>query len=127
MVSRIGRAKGFTLLETLVAFTILALSLGVILQLFGQGFRTADSVKQYTLASIWSQSLVARLDVDIPLQPGLHRGETEDGFRWQLQIKTLKPAKFESNVPPAYEVLIDVSWGENETVSLNTVRLGQLL
>ena len=78
--------KGFTLLEVLVAFTILGLSLGVLLQTFAVGLRNTALSEEYTLATLHAESLLAKIGVEESLQEGSLQGEIDDKFTWQAEI-----------------------------------------
>jgi prepilin-type N-terminal cleavage/methylation domain-containing protein len=50
-------ASGFSLLEVLVAFAILSISLGVLLQVFATGLRNAGVADDYTRATLYAESI----------------------------------------------------------------------
>uniref|UniRef100_UPI0035939C60 type IV pilus modification PilV family protein n=1 Tax=Thiocapsa sp. TaxID=2024551 RepID=UPI0035939C60 len=54
--SRPGLQSGFSLLEVLVAFAILAVSLGVLMQIFSQATRTTLLSSQYSRAASLAES-----------------------------------------------------------------------
>ena len=61
--ARLGKPAGqagFSLLEMLVAFTILAFSLVVILRIFSSGIGTAVTAEEYTAAVQIAESLLAK-------------------------------------------------------------------
>lgn len=81
---------GFTLLEVLVALAILAISMGAVIKVAGQGASNIGQLRDQTLASWVAMNeinaiLLAR---DWP-EPGSNRGTAEMANRewhWQLQI-----------------------------------------
>jgi general secretion pathway protein I len=54
------RENGFSLLEILVAFAILALSIGVLLNIFSRGLRTAIVAEEYQQALAIAEAQMAR-------------------------------------------------------------------
>ena len=120
-------SEGFSLLEVLVAFSILALSLGVLMQLFSGGMRNTLVGASYSRAVDLAESTLALAGTEIPLQPGSHSGE-EKGLRWELDIQTYFPE--ELLAPPAnieaFHVSVRVAWdgsGSGRSFSLDTLRL----
>lgn len=121
--------KGFSLLEVLIAFTILALGLGVLLQVFSKGINTATLSAHYGRATALAEAGIGLVGLDIPLEPGLRGGETEDGLRWQVQVTEVNlDDLLPGEAPmPAYLITSEVSWGlagGSRTLSLSTLRLG---
>ena len=125
-----SRQGGFSLLETLVAFSILALSLGVLLRIFGGGGRLAGLADEHARAMILAESLLASVGVEMPLQPGESGGEFDERFRWALRVNPFMPADAPLPPPPVqfapYWVELSVEWGEGDELrsySLGTLRL----
>ena len=122
---------GFSLLEVLVAFSIMALSLGVLLRIFGGSGHIASTADDYSRAIITAESLMARTGVETPLEPGESQGETSDGYRWRLSVY---PYPFDESLLgeqktvgyKPYWVELEVEWGELDdprAFSLTTLRL----
>ena len=80
------RIRGFSLLEILVAFTILALSLGVVMQIFSGSMRNADITRDQAEATALAQTLLASVGVETPLGTSDSSGSFADRFRWHLSI-----------------------------------------
>jgi general secretion pathway protein I len=78
------RQRGFSLLEILVAFSILALSLGVLMQIFSGSLRNTDLSRDQAQAVVLAQSLLAAAGVEAPLAAGESAGTLDDRFRWTL-------------------------------------------
>ena len=69
-----GRQAGFSLLEVLVAFAILALSLGVLLQIFSRAMSTTAVSGSYSRAAAMAEARLAEVGVTIATGGGrLHR------------------------------------------------------
>ena len=129
-----GKEGGFSLIEVLVAFTILALSLGIIYRVFGQGLRVAGLSTEYSRAVIHAQSQLARLGVEPPVDEALlagpHGGQLADGYRWRAELIPFEPTApnlgFSEGGLEPLTIRVRVSWetaGRVRFVELHTVRL----
>ena len=78
--------RGFSLLEVLVAFALLGLSLGVLLQAFATGLRNTALAEEYTLATLHAESVLARLGIEEPLEEGNLEGEINERFSWRATV-----------------------------------------
>ena len=128
---RPSRAAGFTLVEVLIAFVILALALGALLPGFATGLRSLGAADGYTTAALLAESRLAAVGVEEPLAAGTTEGEFENGFRWRLDVVPLDEEIDPEGVLPvrAYDVVLTVSWdggyGRDErSITLETLRLG---
>lgn len=130
--------RGFSLLEILVAFSILALSLGVLMQIFSGSLRNADTTRDQAQAVTLAQSLLASAGVEGPLAAGETSGVVADKFRWTLRASPFarEPGTEESasvRTPvllDLWEVSVKVAWGgesvgAERAVTLNTLRAQQ--
>ncbi len=122
------REKGFTLLEILVAFVVLALSLTVIFQIFSRGTRNLSLANDYNRAIIVAQNQLARLNGVDKIEPGESSGVTEDGIRWHRVITEYEETEndgFHQNYP-LVNVEITTQWktlGKDYHFSLKTRRI----
>ncbi len=126
--------RGFSLIEVLVAFAILALSLGVLLQIFSRAMNTTALSGNYSRAVALAEAKLNSVGADIPLEEGVHSGEPEDGMDW---IVNIEPYQFQDpalawigETPPAQPYLISAvaSWPSTagaRRVVLRSIRLGE--
>lgn len=81
------RARGFSLLEILVAFTLLAVALAVLMQVFSRGVNNADLADRYAKANMLAESMLESIGSEIALAEGESSGEFADGYSWRASIK----------------------------------------
>ena len=129
-ISRHAGQRGFSLIEILVAFSIMALTLGVLLRIFGGAGRIAASSDEYSRAIIVAESMFATLGIETPLQPGETHGEINDEYRWTLRVDPY-PMDESQGVNMGYKpywVVLSIEWGDAEdprAFDLTTLRLLQ--
>lgn len=124
------KERGFSLLEILVAFSILALSLGILLNIFSSGANTAAVAEEYTAAVQIAESLMAQTGVETALQAGQTSGLEDEKYRWQVTISPYIPsiAKFDALAATVslYKVNVRVDWdegGSGRQFALTTLKL----
>lgn len=109
--------RGFTLLEILVAFIVLSLVGGALLQLFHGGLRNVTLSSEYSQAALLARSKMAELDAYTVVEPGESEGEFDEIFRWQLT--TAPYTDPEGSLPPkadyqAVRMQLAITWGEDD-------------
>ena len=121
--------RGFSLIEILVAFMILAMSLTVIFRIFSGGLRNVALAEDYARAVLVAESQLAAIGVSEPLERGVSSGEWGRRFHWQRVVEDYQPWQQNKElVAPllAYRVTVNVDWehaGRSRQVTLNSVRL----
>ena len=76
------RSRGYTLIEVLVAFVILAMALTVLLRIFSGGVRNVAVSSDYAKAVLIAESRLATAGIDDTLAPGETDGIENGRFRW---------------------------------------------
>ena len=80
-------ASGFTLLEVLIAFVILSLTLAAVLSALSTGLRSLGSAEEAELAVLRAQSKLEAIGSSAPLAATRSEGEFADGTGWQVVIE----------------------------------------
>lgn len=93
--------SGFSLLEVLVAFVILALAMAVLMQIFSRGLTGADLAERYSKAALLAESKLAAIGVEEPLKEGSYTGKFDDDFSWQLKVVPYRDATQKEDANPA--------------------------
>lgn len=131
------RNEGFSLLEILVAFTLLAVAMGVLMQIFSSGVNGATLADRYAKATMYAESKLAGVGVESELKESAVSGKFDDDFSWALLVRPYQDpfakdqsvVEFEKLMPTQlYEVELKVSFTADDrrerAVSLSTLRLG---
>ena len=92
-------AQGFTLIEVLVAFMILALSLSVLFRIFSGGLNNVAVAGDYAQAVLVAESQLAVVSRSEPLVAGQTYGESGERFRWRRIIEDYMPWEDEAALP----------------------------
>lgn len=120
------RQDGFTLIEVIVAFTILAVMLTALLQGFSRGMDGIEAADERNRLMTSAQNRLEEIGVLIPLEPGVEAGRT-DGMNWEVVIDAL-PAVAPPGLadPPPYDLLsitVSVQNDDGGSDTLVTYRL----
>ncbi len=124
--SRDASRAGFTLLEVLIAFAVLSMTLIAAYQLLGTGLRGSERAERATLALLAAESKLAEIGGSAPLRAGRSGGALGGGYRWRAEVRRHRePAATPGSALPvaAYQVSVTVSWGAAGSVTLDTLRL----
>ena len=122
--------RGMTLIEVLVAFVILALAMGVILQIFSGGMRNARLAEGYSRAVFLAESRLAAVGLEQGLTVGEVSGQVNPDLRWRVNISPLDDggASRQLAMPiQLYQVRVTVSWsddGRQRQIEFGSLRLG---
>ncbi|MDX2315178.1 MAG: type II secretion system protein [Gammaproteobacteria bacterium] len=121
--------RGFSLLEVLVAFTILAMLLAALFQVFSAGLNAARAGDRFTRAAVIAQSRLAAIGMVEPLQEGVSSGSTDDAYHWRVTVGEYLDDQLPliDAVLQPLTVVVEVYWeegGNARSVSLTSMLLG---
>lgn len=132
-LARGRRQRGYTLIEVIVAFALLAAALTLLLGTLSGAARQVRGSADAGRAALYAQSLMSQVGVGEPLEPGTRNGDFEDGrFRWSLDVRRWSdPAQpstalVDPAAPRLLEVRLGIEWGDGgpgQRLLLRTLRL----
>ncbi len=110
--------QGFTLLEIVVALTIAAIALPVLLQAFSEGTKNQSLIENKTTALYLLKLKMGEIEMLGEIEAGSEDGDfgSNSRFQWTSDIA-------ESDTEGLYEVIVTVNWqerGREQSVELTT-------
>jgi general secretion pathway protein I len=127
--------RGYTLIEVIVAFAVLALALTILLGILSNGTRQVRWADDAGRAALHAQSLLDQAGVGEALTPGHREGDFVDGrYRWALAVtpwrdpprRAVAQQPLDPGAPELLQVVLDVRWGDGgprNRLQLQTLRL----
>jgi general secretion pathway protein I len=119
-----------TLIEVLVAFIVLSVTMAVIMQIFSGGMRNARLAESYSRAVLLAESRMAAVGLERPLALGEESGQVGYDMQWRVSVSPAEEeATTNTQLMPVrlYRVRVTAAWGEDgrqRQVELVTLRLG---
>ena len=131
-MNRRAAAAGFTLIEIIIAFGVLALGLTLLLGTLSGASRQLRQAGDAGRAALHAQSLLDERAGAL-LRPGRVQGTFDDGvYRWQLAVAPWRDPQARDNVPEdlaaarLLHVQLDIAWGDGgpqQRLRLTSLRL----
>jgi len=122
----LNKAKGFTLIEVLVAFTILSISIGALLVAFSGGVRNTLLTRDYTQAVIIAESQLAQAGVTHLLSQQEVAEGSDGDFTWKITVEPLDLEPVGSW--QLFQVSVSVSWNTingDRSLEIKSLRWGE--
>jgi general secretion pathway protein I len=120
---------GYTLLEFLVAFTVLSLFLTAGLAAVAVALRSDQQAAFVTLATPLARAKLAAAGIDFPLRAGVARGQFGNGYLWRADVRNYRSAAMNrTGSIHAYWVEVTVaeaSGAGGRSLSLATIALAR--
>ena len=128
--------RGFSLLEVLAAFVILALVGTALFRLFSGALGNATLADEYSRATLYAESRLAAVGVEAPLKESTLQGNSDDGlYAWTAVIAPYTTPGSTADLESAatampvrlWKLVVTVTWpgtpGGERSVALSTVRI----
>jgi general secretion pathway protein I len=122
MTARASGQRGFSLLELLVAFVIMAFSLGMLYQVSGGTVRALGDTEQQQRAAILAQSVLNSREA-VP-EAGWNEAGESAGLSWRVSSAPFARPVTDSRAPPLHQLSVVVGWngrGGARTLELTTL------
>lgn len=125
------RQRGFSLLEVLVAFSVLALSLGVLMRIHSAALGNVGVSREQTEALVLAQSLIADATGAPALEPRSAEGGQGDRLAWRITVDSYsgeQDTAAAGYLPVAlWEISARVAWRDGRdkrerSITLKTIR-----
>lgn len=84
--TRLRDARGFTLLEVMVAFVIGILALSAMIAAAGAALQASRTSARYQDATVRAQSRLAEATAGTTLTPGERDGDDGGGYHWHVRV-----------------------------------------
>lgn len=133
MASLKNNTAGFTLLETLVSLAVLAISLGVVYQVFSSAMQGTALASDYAKASMYADSHLAKIGNSVHFLSGETNGIYNKHYHWSLLVQALDQADSSDLIDEKiqeYKIVLDVFWKsghKKRSIRATTYRLSGAL
>jgi general secretion pathway protein I len=131
-----GRADGFSLIEVLAAFVVLALVGTALFRLFSGALGNVSLADEYNRAALVAESRLVQLGAESTLHEGTDQGTSDDNrYTWTTHVELYKPpddVKPSLDIAPdtsplrLWRLAVEVRWpgpfGNDRSIALATVR-----
>jgi general secretion pathway protein I len=123
--SVLGRKDGFTLLEVLVAFVLLATTVTVVLQLFSTGIKALSASEDYASAVVRTESKMREVLDNEQLSENTWSETLPEGYRFDITVAKAYEARTKDLPLQILEIDVTMSWkksGKDRSLTLNTMK-----
>ncbi|HEX2965472.1 MAG TPA: type II secretion system protein [Syntrophorhabdaceae bacterium] len=117
--------RGFTLLEVLVAFVLLATTVTVILQLFSSNMRALSVSEDYATSVVRLESKMREVLDNQELAVNSWNETTTDGYRFDIDVTNAYDERTRDMSQKVLEVSVTMRWRQgikDKSMTLNTLK-----
>lgn len=122
----VSRARGFTLLEVLVAMAILVTAVTLVLQVFSAGQQGLLKAEDSVAAAVRAETRLREILLDEKLQEGAWSEAAADGYRFDVTVVEILKDRTETLSLRMLDVSLTARWqrgAREKTLTLHTSRL----
>ncbi len=114
--------KGFTLIEVIVALSILGIAITVILQLFSANLKAVSKSEDYVHALVQADLKMRELSQTDDLPEKSWTEMTEQGYRFDISVSDVLKERTETLQTRLMEVQLTVSWERGHQKKSHTIK-----
>jgi prepilin-type N-terminal cleavage/methylation domain-containing protein len=114
--------RGFTLLEVLVAVSIMGIAIAVILQLFSANLRNISDSSDYVAAATRAEIKMRKVLDNKGLMEKSYSETTDDGYRTDIAITETLKERTENLQVRLFEIALTVRWTKGTKEKSMTLR-----
>jgi general secretion pathway protein I len=121
----LGRKDGFTLLEVLVAFVLLATTITVILQLFSSNLKALSTSEDYATAVVRAESKMREILDNDELSENTWSETSPEGYRYDIIVAPAYETRTKDLPLKILEIGVTMYWktgGKEKSLTLNTMK-----
>lgn len=126
--SRKTNSSGFTLLEVLVALSLLGIAIIGIVQLFSINLRSISVSEDFLSGTLAVQAKMREVLSEEELSEKSWNGVTDDGYRFEVSIEESLKDRTENIQVKVLEVTVKVFWArgnKDKSMTLRTLKMVQ--
>ncbi len=116
--SRVQNRAGLSLLEVLVAVTILGFAFVTLFELFSEGLGRASKAEVYTFALISARSIMDETLTKDTLEESSDYDSLDNGYDYEVYVKKIEGKEKDKTI--VFDVKVNVGWGTGGKVSLSS-------
>lgn len=121
-------AAGFTLLEVLVALSLLGIAVVAVMQLFSVDLRSISISEDYVSGVLAAQSKMQEVLSEEEITEKTWKGVMDKNYRFEVSISKSLPERTEELEVRLYDIIVTVSWAQGakqRSLTLTTQKLVQ--
>lgn len=121
-----GKERGFTLLEVIVAFSLLAVTVTVILQLFSSNLRVLSTSEDYASAAVRAEAKMRDVLDGEDISEGTSSETTPDGYRVETTISKVYERRTRDLPFEVLEISVKLTWKSllaERSMALRTMKM----
>jgi len=130
-IQSLKQSSGFTLIEVIASFTILAMTFMLVLEILSNSSANTIKSSERTQISLMAQSKMDEVGIIIPVEEGSVAGNFDDKRSWAIYIQPYE-VQYEGNVDMGFapvelfKVTLNISWfdgnGEQKVATFTTLK-----